>query len=57
MTKEKEVWIRVKLRKKDKTVEEIRKELQEIAESQKRAEKMLREAVIQLTKLNVEKDK
>ena len=47
----------LKLRKKDKTVEEIRKELQEIAESQKRAEKMLREAVIQLTKLNVEKDK
>lgn len=47
----------LKLRKKDKTVEEIRKELQEIAESQKRAEIMLREAVIQLTKLNVEKDK
>ena len=42
----------LKLRKKNKTVKEIMEELKEIQESQKRAEIMLREAVIQLTNLN-----
>ncbi len=42
----------LKLRKKNKAVNEILEELKEIQESQKRAERMLREAVIQLTNLN-----